>query len=400
MTSSFQIRPAQGETVRLLFTGDLGATDVTAPLFTAGRFEELYAALQPCMATADVRVANMETPLVRETRDVKSFGVALDGPPETVDAMRFLGIDVANLANNHLTDQGEDGVRSTLDLLHGAGIQTFGGGMNDSEAGAPLVLEQKGIRIGLVGFCQPEQCEAGPDKAGTNVLNRDAVLDSVRALLDEADVVIANVHAGCEYTVIPDLYRVELFREAIDAGAAAVIGHHPHVPQGCETYHDGLIAYSLGNFSFLLKYAADYPLAAKSYMLELEIDVRGVVTADPVPHEIVGPQHAVELMQGDARRAFVEWFGEISDVLKDDAVLERYYAASCWMLFERVYAPRLPKVFEEETVEEATRIAADWIHAMTSVDPHMSLIRTVGELVRDGGADPADLEMVKRLCEG
>jgi hypothetical protein len=36
----------------------------------------------------------------------------------------------------------------------------------------------------------------------------------------------------------------------IDAGAAMVVGHHPHVAQSIEVYHDGLIAYSLGNFLF------------------------------------------------------------------------------------------------------------------------------------------------------
>ena len=37
---------------------------------------------------------------------------------------------------------------------------------------------------------------------------------------------------------------------AIDAGAALVLGHHPHVPQRIEHYHDGWIFYSLGNFVF------------------------------------------------------------------------------------------------------------------------------------------------------
>jgi poly-gamma-glutamate synthesis protein (capsule biosynthesis protein) len=36
----------------------------------------------------------------------------------------------------------------------------------------------------------------------------------------------------------------------IDAGADAVIGHHPHVLQGIERYGRGVIAYSLGNFIF------------------------------------------------------------------------------------------------------------------------------------------------------
>jgi poly-gamma-glutamate synthesis protein (capsule biosynthesis protein) len=41
-----------------------------------------------------------------------------------------------------------------------------------------------------------------------------------------------------------------LAHAAIDAGAAAVVGHHPHVLQGSEIYKDRLVVYSLGNFAF------------------------------------------------------------------------------------------------------------------------------------------------------
>ena len=45
-------------------------------------------------------------------------------------------------------------------------------------------------------------------------------------------------------------YQVELGRIAIDAGAQAVLGHHPHILQAVEYYKDGVILYSLGNFTF------------------------------------------------------------------------------------------------------------------------------------------------------
>ena len=37
---------------------------------------------------------------------------------------------------------------------------------------------------------------------------------------------------------------------AIDEGADVVVGHHPHVLQGIDTYKGKTIAYSLGNFCF------------------------------------------------------------------------------------------------------------------------------------------------------
>ena len=49
---------------------------------------------------------------------------------------------------------------------------------------------------------------------------------------------------------MPNMDQVTIARAAIDAGADIVYGHHPHVLQKIEQYKDGIIFYSLGNFSF------------------------------------------------------------------------------------------------------------------------------------------------------
>jgi poly-gamma-glutamate capsule biosynthesis protein CapA/YwtB (metallophosphatase superfamily) len=74
----------------------------------------------------------------------------------------------------------------------------------------------------------------------------------IRAARDSlgADLVVAYVHAGLEYIPVPPLEVVATFRALARSGADAVIGHHPHVPQGLE-YVDGRpVLYSLGNFVF------------------------------------------------------------------------------------------------------------------------------------------------------
>jgi poly-gamma-glutamate synthesis protein (capsule biosynthesis protein) len=80
--------------------------------------------------------------------------------------------------------------------------------------------------------------------------NPENVRRDVRAALEHADVVIVSLHDGTEYTarVAPETARFA--HAAIDAGATVVLGHHPHVPQRVERYHDGWIFYSLGNFVF------------------------------------------------------------------------------------------------------------------------------------------------------
>src|SRR5262249_26160962 len=66
-----------------------------------------------------------------------------------------------------------------------------------------------------------------------------------------ADLVIAFVHDGpIEYRADPAAAVVLDFRGLVHAGADAVIGHHPHVPQGMEGGNGRPIVDSLGNFRF------------------------------------------------------------------------------------------------------------------------------------------------------
>jgi len=99
--------------------------------------------------------------------------------------------------------------------------------------------------------------------AGTNDL-RD--LDAARRMVEEAkagaDLVIVSMHAGAEgadrqhVPPGPEEFLgenrgdVRAFAHAVvDAGAALVVGHGPHVVRGMEVYRGRLIAYSLGNFA-------------------------------------------------------------------------------------------------------------------------------------------------------
>ena len=81
----------------------------------------------------------------------------------------------------------------------------------------------------------------------------DQIKADVSAAKLKADLVIVLLHSGIEISTyisnITDDQRLEA-HTAIDAGAALVIGSHPHVLQQMERYHGGLIAYSLGNFVF------------------------------------------------------------------------------------------------------------------------------------------------------
>jgi poly-gamma-glutamate synthesis protein (capsule biosynthesis protein) len=80
------------------------------------------------------------------------------------------------------------------------------------------------------------------------------VLKSIRAAKQQADFVIATIHAHepGNWSEVPADFLPTLAHHAIDAGADEFIGHGPHQLRGIEIYKGKPIFYSLGNFIFQL----------------------------------------------------------------------------------------------------------------------------------------------------
>jgi poly-gamma-glutamate synthesis protein (capsule biosynthesis protein) len=79
---------------------------------------------------------------------------------------------------------------------------------------------------------------------------------AVAAARELADVVVVGLHWGVPAGWAPSFqseladYQQPLAHALIDAGADAIVGHHPHVLHGIEVYCGRPIFYSLGNFLF------------------------------------------------------------------------------------------------------------------------------------------------------
>ena len=212
--------------------------------------ESVYGDLLPALRDADLRVVNCECALTRSGRAVWKSGAVFKGEPVHARGLALVPFDVACLANNHVLDHGVAGLTETLDVLHGHGIETVGAGLTEEQACRPLACKVNGQRIHLVNFSEGEdltQAQGGPGVFGWDI---DRVQRLVRDCKRRGGVVVAIGHCGLEYVPYPPPYVVEAFRAIVDAGADAVIGHHPHVPQGMEVYNDRPIFYSLGNFVF------------------------------------------------------------------------------------------------------------------------------------------------------
>ena len=207
--------------------------------------------IEPSLASADIAVVNAEMAISNRGSAVdKEF--VFRAPPQAAARMAIAGIDVANLANNHARDYGAEALLDSVNLLEIAGVVPLGAGADDTEAYSHRVLHAGGdVRVAFVGASMvvPWTFPAGPDRPGiASARPTTRIVESVRAASRAADVVIVVIHWGVERQTCPVAEQFDVTRELLDAGADAIIGHHPHVLQPIEFLGGKLVAYSLGNF--------------------------------------------------------------------------------------------------------------------------------------------------------
>uniref|UniRef100_UPI00311A4D79 CapA family protein n=1 Tax=Lactonifactor longoviformis TaxID=341220 RepID=UPI00311A4D79 len=181
----------------------------------------------------DLTIVNMEGTLTTsDSRAEKLY--AFKGDPSYVDILTNGSVEAANMANNHSKDYGESSYEDTVKYLEEANITTFG---YDKTA----VMEIKGLKVGLVGIYVLADGMEREEQLKTNIA---AVKEQ------GANLVIVSFHWGEERATVPNEIQKDLAHIAVDNGADLVVGHHPHVLQGIETYNGKKIVYSLGNFCF------------------------------------------------------------------------------------------------------------------------------------------------------
>ncbi|MDX6690036.1 MAG: hypothetical protein QOG15_1493 [Solirubrobacteraceae bacterium] len=207
----------------------------------------------PTLRRADIAFGNLECAISNRGSAVPKEFNFRGRPDRLTKVVRFAGLDVLNLANNHAGDFGMLALLDTVSAVRRAGAAPVGAGATLAAARRPQVVTRLGLRVGFVGFSDigPASFFAGPSSPGTSNATPGAIAASVRAARRQADVVIATFHWGVERSMTENERQRAFARVALRAGATAVIAAHPHVLQPIRRTGAGrhrLIAYSLGNF--------------------------------------------------------------------------------------------------------------------------------------------------------
>lgn len=192
-----------------------------------------FANVKSIFEADDLTIVNLEGTLTESTtRMDKTF--AFKGEPKYAGILTAGSVEAVNLANNHSHDYGTKSYTDTIANVEATGVTTFG---YDRVA----VKEVKGIKVGLVGIYE----------LADGLGRKQQVINNIKKAEEQgAQLIIVSFHWGTERKNYPDHIQKTLAHLAIDQGADLVLGHHPHVLQGIETYQGKKIVYSLANFCF------------------------------------------------------------------------------------------------------------------------------------------------------
>lgn len=223
-------------------------------LLTVGEdYEYPFKNVKSWFENDDLTMVNLEGPLTDEGR-ARGSRYSFRGPESYVNMLTQNSIEAVTLANNHAFDYGETGYNRTKAVLEENGVPYVE--QNDSR----IITLENGVTVGLYGTVY-------------NSVDKETTIAGIKALKEQnVDLIIYVPHWGTEHSFRPTDEQVELGHAAIDAGAHIVFGSHPHVLQPIEEYNDGVIYYSLGNFSFG---GNIYPSDYDSAIIQQEIILAG-----------------------------------------------------------------------------------------------------------------------------
>jgi poly-gamma-glutamate synthesis protein (capsule biosynthesis protein) len=250
--------------------------------FADGDYARPFSGVASVLAHDDLTIANLEGTLTTEDcrRDVK---FAFRGKMEFAKMLALGSVDAVSVANNHSGDCGPRGLAETRKSLEAEKIGHFGMGMVDTRT-------VRGIEVKNLGYL------------GGRLDIREQVEKQVAAAKKPENLVVVSFHWGIEGEHAVSTIQQKLGRAAIDAGADLVLGHHPHVIQGIETYQGKKIVYSLANFVFGGNTQPD-DLDSIIYQARFELRDGTVV---PVSDEVIPVATSGNPVQSDFRPVLLE----------------------------------------------------------------------------------------------
>lgn len=334
--------------IRIIATGDFHPnTQVEEKLQHTQDPYDLFGEALQLLQSGDLTITNLEYPLTDCNDRLCKNGPYLRGHPSTISIIKSSGINILSLANNHILNCCEQGLKDTLSLCEANGISTVGAGMTLEDAQKILYKEINGVKIAFIAFCESEFTVATKNHGGAAPMDLIDNLKSIKEAKRHSDIVILLIHGGNEHSHYPSPRIVKQYRFYIDQGASAIIAHHPHYIQGFEFYKGKPILYSLCHLMFTRK---KDPGTLEVPIAELLIDPELLNISVEFHFYRISLEETklVELSQIEEME-MRNRFDRYCSVIKDPAALEEEWKKYCKSQEDKYYKILflMPKVLEQ-----------------------------------------------------
>jgi poly-gamma-glutamate capsule biosynthesis protein CapA/YwtB (metallophosphatase superfamily) len=248
-----------------------------------------FRSIAPLLAAGDLRFVNLESVLSEQGGETEHpvRPLTFVGPPNAARTIARAGIELVSVANNHAWDYGKSAFLESLQHLAHAGVAYTGGSRSDGGAFEPQRIVVRGWSTAWFAVTDiwNSGIEGEPEAEPHVAFARSgAVLGAIERARSKYDLVLVSYHGGCEYSEHIAREQRAFARAAMAAGADAVIGHHPHVPQGVEWFEERPVLYSLGNLVF--NQHRDHAWTGRGFLARMTFVPRKPVRLELCPYRI------------------------------------------------------------------------------------------------------------------
>lgn len=306
--------------MRILIGADIVPTLSNQQYFEEEQMEKIVdSRLFELLKKADYRVFNLEVPLTDKSMPIEKAGPNLIASVKSAVGLKQLGINFLTLANNHILDQGEQGLWSTMEQLDKNKISYAGVGHTYAEAAKSHIVEMEGKKIGFYCCAEHEFSIVSAKQAGANPFDPLESLDHIVALRAQCDYVICLYHGGKEHYRYPSPNLQKTCRKIVEKGADLVICQHTHCI-GCEEkWQEGTIVYGQGNFLFD---HSESEFWQTSVLVSVDTNTKKIEYI-PLRKNGKGVRLAVE---DDATKILTEMMQRSEEIKKEDFIEKQYRA--------------------------------------------------------------------------
>ena len=312
----------------VLIGADICPIEANLPLLQTGNARALLNDLQPEFERADLIIANLECPLIDHPSPIAKTGPTFGAPPESINGIKAIGVDVLCLANNHILDHGAAGLEKTLSVCAEAGIQTVGAGENIFAARRILVKKVGTTRVGILAVAEHEFSIASKTSYGANPIDLVDIVRNINENKSQFDYLLVLVHGSAEFHV-PTPRTREICRFFVEIGADAVIVQHPHCLGGYEEYRGAHIVYGQGAFIMDEAIYRDMQSFHEGFLVDLSISEGGSSRMEIIPFVQSYPTPGARRMAPEREAAFRKVLAAKCSILEDDDLVEREWLKYC-----------------------------------------------------------------------